>query len=105
MDADHFCSPTIGSERSNSCFSRDKEHDSLKDQSSFRIGDFLKTSRPGHHSSEENFETFTPDPELCVVAALRICRGGTGDLGGSFSSVLITSRKPIRPAFANTIGG
>ena len=33
---------------------------------SFRIGDLLKTSRPGHHVSQIIFEAYAPDSCLCV---------------------------------------
>ena len=36
----------------------------------FRIGDLLKTSRPGYHNSELCFESYAPNQLICVYTTI-----------------------------------
>ena len=72
-------------------------------RASFRIRDLLKTSRPGHHLSEVSFDAFIPNSRLCVVTTLRDYLARTQEVRGNTTSLLLTSRTPVRPASRDTI--
>ena len=72
-------------------------------RASFRIGDLLKTSRPGHHISEVAFDAFAPDSRLCVVATLREYLSRTQEFRDNTTRLLLTTRNPVGPASRDTI--
>ena len=72
-------------------------------RASFRIGDLLKTSRPGHHISEVAFDVLVPESRLCVVATLKEYLSRTQECRADTTRLLLTSRAPVGPVFRDTI--
>ena len=70
---------------------------------SFRIGDLMKTSRPGHHISELTFKAYAPDRRLCVVTALKVYIERTGPTRGLNTQLFLTTRLPVKPATRDTL--
>lgn len=70
---------------------------------SFRIGDLLKTSRPGVHLSELVFPAYTPEKDLCVFTAICCYLERTADIRGSITRFFVTTKTPVRLASRDTI--
>lgn len=70
---------------------------------SFRIGDLLKTSRPGHHMSELVFEAYVPDRRVCVLTASLHYLVRTKDIRGNATRFFLTTKSPIKLASRDTI--
>ena len=70
---------------------------------SFRIGDPLKTSRPGHHVSELVFPAYTPDRRLCVPTTVKSYLKRTCVSRGALSGLLLTTRAPVSVASKDTL--
>ena len=70
---------------------------------SFRIGDLLKTSRPGHHISELTLKAYAPDRRLCIVTTLNAYLERMRDIRGSNTQLFLTTRPPIKSATRDTI--
>lgn len=69
----------------------------------FRIGDLLKTSRPGVHLSELVFPAYTPDKCLCVFTTICCYLERTAGIRGSITRFFLTTRAPVRLASRDTI--
>lgn len=70
---------------------------------SFRIGDLLKTSRPGNHLSELVFEAYEPDKFLCVYTAMRSYLDRTRETRGSTTRFFVTTKNPVTLASRDTL--
>ena len=70
---------------------------------SFRIGDPLKSSRPGHHLSELVFPAYTPDRRLCVPTTIRSYLKRTRGSRGEITGLLLTTRSPVSVASRDTL--
>lgn len=70
---------------------------------SFRIGDLLKTSRPGDHVSEIVFPAYAPDSRLCVRTAVVSYLDRTSASRGSTTGLFLTTVPPIRLASQDTL--
>ena len=69
----------------------------------FRIGDLVKTSRPGNHVAEICFPAYPPDRRLCVVTVLNEYLERTRDIRQGQTSLLISYRKPHKRVSKDTI--
>ena len=69
----------------------------------FRIGDLLKTSRPGCHISELSFERYSPDHLICVYTTILNYLERTKDSRGSITGLLLTTKPPIKVASQDTL--
>ena len=72
---------------------------------SFRIGDLLKTSRPGNHFSELVFEAYEPDEFLCVYTGIRSYLDRTQKTRGSITRFFVTTKNPVTLASRDTFVG
>ena len=70
---------------------------------SFQIGDPLKTSRPGSHMSEVNFEAYVPDSRLCVYTTCLHYLDRTKDMRGNVTRFFLTTKPPIKLASRDTL--
>ncbi|XP_063856130.1 uncharacterized protein LOC135107471 [Scylla paramamosain] len=70
---------------------------------SFRIGDPLKTSRPGTHLSELVFVAYPPDRRLCVVTSTMSYLERTNNMRGSLTGFFLTTRPPVKLASRDTL--
>ncbi|MPC25694.1 ATP-binding cassette sub-family F member 2 [Portunus trituberculatus] len=70
---------------------------------SFRIGDFLKTSRPGNHLSELVFEAYDPNRLICVYTAIRSYLDRTRETRGSTTKFFVTTKNPVKLASRDTL--
>ena len=70
---------------------------------SFRIGDLLKTSRPGHHMFELVFDAFVPDRRVCVLTTSLHYLDRTKDIRGNTTRFFLTTKPPIKLASRDTI--
>ena len=70
---------------------------------SFRIGDLLKTSRPGNHMSELVFEAYVPDRRACVLTTSLHYLVRTKDIRGSTTRFFLTTKPPIKLASRDTL--
>lgn len=68
----------------------------------FRIGDSLKTSRPGDHFSELYFDAYVHN-KLCVYTTIMCYLRRTSNLRGNITSFFITSRPPFKVASRDTL--
>ncbi|MPC80285.1 hypothetical protein E2C01_074861 [Portunus trituberculatus] len=62
----------------------------------FKIGDLLKTSRPGDHLSEINFDAYTPDISICVYPAITDYLERAKSSRGLITRFFITTKPPAR---------
>ena len=69
----------------------------------FRIGDLLKTSRPGAHLPELVFPAYPPDQCLCVVTTICCYLDRTAGIRGSITRFFLTTNAPVRLASRDTI--
>lgn len=69
----------------------------------FRIGDLLKTSRPGCHISELCFEKYSADQLICVYTTIVNYLERTKDSRGSITGLLLTTKPPIKVASQDTL--
>lgn len=69
----------------------------------FRIGDPLKTSRPGDHLSELSFNAYPHDEKLCVVATIVNYLSRTKSIRGEITGFFITTKPPIKLAARDTL--
>ena len=69
---------------------------------SFRIGDPLKTSRPGDHLSELTFDAYALNQRLCVCTTVRNYLTRTSAIRGSNTRFFLTSRPPFKVASRDT---
>ena len=74
-----------------------------KDYKNFRLGDLLKTSRPGQPTPEVVFPAYPLDRKLCVVTTVRSYIKRTRDTRGNHTRLLLTSRSPVSIASRDTI--
>ena len=74
-----------------------------KDYVIFRLGDLLKTSRPGQPTPEVVFPAYPLDRKLCVVTTVRSYIKRTRDTRGNHTRLLLTSRSPVSIASRDTI--
>lgn len=70
---------------------------------SFRIGDLLKTSRPGDHFSELYFDAYLPNKLLCVYTTILCYLRRTSNIRGNISSFFLTFRPPFKVASRDTL--
>ena len=70
---------------------------------SFRLGDPLKTSRPGAHMSELVFVAYPTDRRLCVVTSVFCYLARTASLRGSITGFFLTTKPPVRVASRDTL--
>ena len=70
---------------------------------SFRIGDLLKTSRPGNHLSEVFFKAYAPDKRLCVYSAILSYLERPDSIRGSVTRFFLTTKPPFRLASRDTL--
>lgn len=70
---------------------------------SFRIGDPLKTSRPGSHFSELMFAAYVPDKRVCVYTTMLHYLDRTKDRRGDITGLLLTTKPPIKLASRDTL--
>lgn len=70
---------------------------------SFRIGDPLKTSRPGDHLSELVFVAYPTDKRLCVVTAILSYLERTSTFRDTVTAFFLTTKPPIRVASRDTL--
>ncbi|KAK4328559.1 hypothetical protein Pmani_001035 [Petrolisthes manimaculis] len=70
---------------------------------SFRIGDLLKTSRPGAHLSELVFTDYAPEKLLCVYTTICEYLDRTAGLRGPTTRFFLTTRTPVRLASRYTL--
>ncbi len=69
----------------------------------FRIAEKVKTSKPGKHVANMEFDGFPHNPDLCVVQCLNVYLTRTKDHRGSSKRLFYTFGKPYRPASRSTI--
>ena len=69
----------------------------------FKIGDLLKTTRPGHHMSEVSFRAYAPDRRLCILTALTAYLRRTLESRGAVTQLFITSKPPYRAASRDSL--
>lgn len=69
----------------------------------FRIGDPLKTSRPGAHLSELKFDAYPPDKRLCVVTSIVNYLDRTKHIRGAITGFFLTTKPPIKVASRDTL--
>ena len=69
----------------------------------FKIGDLLKTSRPGDHLSEVHFDAYPPDSYICVYTAITAYLERTKSSRGLVTRFFITTKPPIRLAYRGTL--
>ena len=69
----------------------------------FRIGDLLKTSRPGCHISELCFDKYSPDQLICVYSTIVNYLERTKESRGSITGLLLTTKPPIKVASQDTL--
>ncbi|MPC64305.1 hypothetical protein E2C01_058417 [Portunus trituberculatus] len=65
---------------------------------SFRIGDPLKTSRPGEHLSELVFVPYPPDRRLCIVTLTVSYQECTNNKRGLLTGFFLTIRPSVKVA-------
>ena len=70
---------------------------------SFIITSHLKQSRPGYKNPKLVFKSYSIDPSICIVLYLAEYIRRTVDLRAQMTSLLLTIKKPHRPATKNTI--
>lgn len=70
---------------------------------SFRIGDPLKTSRPGSHLTELGFMPYPLDKLLCVHTTIVNYLDRTIDIRGPITRFFLTTRPPFRMASRDTL--
>ena len=70
---------------------------------SFRIGDLLKTSRPGDHFSEMSFDAYVPNQMLCVYTTILCYLRRTSDVRGNLTGLFLTTRPPFKVASRDTL--
>lgn len=68
-----------------------------------RIDSLIKTSRPGACQPLLLLPRFTEKPELCLASTLEAYLVMTKDLRGHLEELLITTRKPYKPATTQSI--
>lgn len=69
----------------------------------FRIGDPLKTSRPGAHMSELIFDAYPSDKKLCVVTSIVNYLDRTKYIRGTITRFFLTTKPPIKLASRDTL--
>ena len=72
-------------------------------RASFRIGDVVKQTRPGHHVAELVFRAYAPDRRLCVITVLKCYLQRTLCVRGTTKQLLLTYGKPHHAASRSTI--
>ena len=70
---------------------------------SFAIGDLMKTSRPGQHTSGLGFHAYPPDKLLCVYNAILSYLKRTEHSRGTVTRFFIITRPPFRVASLDTL--
>lgn len=70
---------------------------------SFRLGDPLKTSRPGAHISELVFLAYPTDRKLCIVTSIINYLERTRAVRGEITGFFLTTKTPIRVASRDTL--
>lgn len=70
---------------------------------SFRIGDLLKTSRPGAHFSELSFDTYVHNTLLCVYTTISYYLKRTSNIRGNITGFFLTTRPPFKVASRDTL--
>lgn len=70
---------------------------------SFRIGDLLKTSRPGDHFSAMSFDAYLPNKMLCVYTTILCYLRRTSDVRGNITGLFLTTRPPFKVASRDTL--
>lgn len=74
-----------------------------KDSVTVRVGDIIKTSKPGKHIGELHYPAFHQDKLLCVVEALSVYLKKTQQLRGQNKKLLISYVKPHEEVSRATI--
>ena len=72
-------------------------------RASFRVGDLVKQSRPGHHVEELRFTGYAPDRRLCIITVLKAYLTRTLSIRGTTTKLLLTYGRPIHAATCATI--
>ena len=75
----------------------------LPSKAVFKIGDLLKTSRPGHHLSEVVFKAYAPDRRLCILTTLTAYLQRTLDNRWATKQLFLTTKPPFRAASQDTL--
>lgn len=70
---------------------------------SFRIGDLLKTSRPGVHLSELTFHAYVPNRLLCVCTTIMCYIERTSEVRGTETKFFLISKPPFTAASRDTL--
>ena len=70
---------------------------------SFRIGDPLKTSKPGCHMSEMVFEPYATAKFLCVHTTIVNYLDRTKDIRGPITRFFLTTKPPIKMVSRDTL--
>ena len=70
---------------------------------SFRIGDVVKQTRPGHHVAEIAFRAYAPDRRLCVITVLKAYLTRTLGIRGTTKQLLLTFGRPYHAASRGSI--
>lgn len=74
-----------------------------KSKCKFRIGDLVKTSRPGKHVNEIILPAYAPDRRLCIVTVLSEYLKRTESLRGQQTRLLLSFTKPHNCVTRDTI--
>ena len=69
----------------------------------FRIGDLLKTSRPGVHQSELHRPAYAPDRRLCIVTVITEYLNRTEMFRGEQTALFISYMKPHKRVSKDTL--
>ena len=69
----------------------------------FRIGDLVKTSRPGVHQSELYFPAYAPDRRLCIFKVFSTYLEMTKELRSTETSLFISFVKPHKSVSRDTL--
>lgn len=70
---------------------------------SFRIGDPLKTSRPGDHMLELVFDAYVPDSKICVHSAILHYLDRIKDTRGDTTRFFLATKRPVTLASRDTL--